>query len=183
MLLRWSGPSFLLPSPPRGEGSKCSVTAATGSLAPDGRNFAGLGQLLEATQVFLDLVGGVGPEQPGQPTAEFATGWIVLEHDAHLGAAVARRLREMNRSRRRYLRTLQGTPGNQAVGLLIDDLGIPRNAHAGRPLGDPVRAAVLTDDRLEMTHEARQVLEVAPEAEHLVGRLADGDGANHLDAT
>src|SRR4051794_12906555 len=61
------------------------------------QHLAGLGDLLEPPEVVLDLLARLLAEQPGQRLGEPASRQLVVELDADLGAAVARRGREPDR--------------------------------------------------------------------------------------
>src|SRR5436190_1653486 len=98
---------------------------STRRLAFRGWEFAGFHPLPEAAQVLANLLAGLLAEHPGEPGSELAAGRVVLEGDTHLGAAIVRQRREVNRAGSRDLRAGQRTPRNQAVWLIGDDLGIP----------------------------------------------------------
>ena len=67
-------------------------------------------------------------------------------------------------------------PGDQLVGPVGDDLGVPGDRAAGRRPRLPARVRRVDDaDRLQVGHEPRQVLEVAPERVALLGRAVDGE--------
>src|SRR5205085_3281792 len=66
--------------------------------------------------------------------------------------------------------------GDQTVRNALDDLGLPLDARAERGGGNPARSlAVDLRHRLEMRHELREVLEVAPEAVDVIDRRVDDD--------
>ena len=65
-------------------------------------------------------------------------------------------------------------PGEPFAWLLLDDLGIPFDCPAGG-LDDPVRTVAGDTHGFDVVHEAREVLEVAPEPIHLLPGSLDGD--------
>ncbi len=93
-----------------------------------------------------------------------------------LRAAAARRRRKADGARVGHVGVRDGAPGDPLVGPVLGDLRLPLDRAARGSAGGPARAPIVEDtDRLEVLHEEGQVLEVAPEPVHLLGRPADGD--------
>src|SRR5829696_854847 len=139
-------------------------------------HLAGLQHLLEPAQVVADLLLGLLPEQLGHDLAERAPGRVVAELDPDLGAVAAGGRGEGDRARVLDLGALQRRPGDQRVGPVLGDLGVPLHGRAGGRVGRPVRAAVARRlHRLQVVHEAGQVGEVAPEGVDLLDRALDRD--------
>ena len=82
-----------------------------------------------------------------------------------------------------HVRACERAPSDQLVLLLVINFGVPLDRHARRSFHDPVRALrIIYAHLFDVTHEARQVLEVAPEAEQLCGRAVDRQALLDLDA-
>src|SRR3954453_7981054 len=60
----------------------------------------GLHHALEVPEIFANLLARRLAEQPGNPHAELAPGWIVLQHHADLGPAIPGLFEEVDRARR-----------------------------------------------------------------------------------
>ena len=89
-----------------------------------------------------------------------------------------------------YLATRKRAPGDQLVGAVFHGLCIPLESNSGRSDGGPVGSPLIEYlNRLEMAHEAREVLEVPPEAVDLTHGTAyrnpmlDPDAGTRLDHT
>ena len=61
---------------------------------------------------------------------------------------------------------------------VFDDFRVPLHEQAAWPARDPVRTAVTVfSDALQMLHEARQVIELAPEAIHILHGIFEPDAS------
>src|SRR5512132_1962798 len=88
---------------------------------------------------------------------------------------------KVHRTGARHCRARERTPSNHLVLDLVDDLGIPLHARAGGCFRHPVRSLGARHTyRLEVLHEAREILEVTPEAIELLERPTDCDGILHV---
>src|SRR5215208_2067048 len=129
------------------------------------RDLAGLDGLLEAAEVLAHLHVRLLAEHLRDQRAEPAGRRLVLEHDLQLGAAAAGRRPEVDRSGVRHGGVVDRLPRQQLAGDLVDDLRLPLHRLAGGGPGPPARAPLVEDrHRLQVVHDRRQVLEVAPEA-------------------
>src|SRR5688572_28941670 len=133
----------------------------------------GLDDLFEAAKVFADLRGGIAPHQLCDRGADSSSRRAVLQPRPHPRAA--RDLVKVHRSGADHVRSFDRAPADHLVRDLVDDLGVPLDVHAGRALRAPARKRVGDAfDGLEVRHEARQILEVAPEAIQLGDGPVDG---------
>ena len=121
-------------------------------------------------------------QQPGERGTNLTGRWIVLKLHTHLGRAIAGRF-ETNRSRADDVGLAHRFPRQQRRRNIVDDLRIPTHGDAKRSPRHPVRVGtVVYVDRLEMRHEARQVLEVAPVGIDLADGTVNGNRVLHDDA-
>src|SRR4051812_2525081 len=84
-------------------GSPLGITVAfarAGSvrLADDGQNFADFHNSFEIAQVVANLLLGFFAKDFGNPAADLTGGRLVLEHNSHIGAAVAGCSGELDRA-------------------------------------------------------------------------------------
>src|SRR5215207_10450561 len=142
-------------------------------------HLAQLDDLLEAAQVDLHLRARVFAEELREERADRAARRVVVELDVDDRAAPADRRLEAHRARGLDLRAFERAPRDELVRAVFGDLGVPLDA-AARGLRHPVRATLAGHGhRLEVAHEARQVLEVAPVLVDLFGRGVDDDALVH----
>src|SRR5215207_7808248 len=142
-------------------------------------HLAQLDDLLEAAQVDLHLRARVFAEELREERARRAARRAVVEPDVDDRAAPADRRLEAHRARGLDLRPFERAPRDQLVRTVFGDLGVPLDA-AARRLRDPVRAPLAGHrHRFEVTHEERQILEVAPVTVDLFGRGVDDDALVH----
>ena len=126
---------------------------------------------------------GSSPNSLATARAERAARRVVAQLDADLGAASAGRRLEARPSRR--CRTSAPGSERQAISSFGRSSVISASHSTVVPAGAlrlPVRAPLVEHlHRLEVAHEPRQVLEVAPEAVELLGGPVDRDRLVHLD--
>ena len=90
---------------------------------------------------------------------------------------------EAHRAAVLHVRSFERSPGDPLVLVIADRLGLPLDAHAGRPGCAPARPAIAGDlHGFEVAHEAREVLEVLPELVDVLDGPAHGGHALHLHA-
>src|SRR3569833_2974293 len=146
-------------APPRG------LTEGRGDLA-------GFQQLLEPTQILLDLCLRVLPQQLRARCRAASTHRAVADTQPHDGAAPLRSRLEINRAGVGQLRPVERAPGERRARAVLSDFTVPLQPRAGGALGDPVETALINLlYRLEVLQEAGQVLDLAPEAVAFFRRL------------
>src|SRR5262245_32301999 len=119
-------------------------------------DLAGLHDPLEAAEIASDLLGWLLAQQHGDGLAELAGGGIVAQLDAHLSSTLASGGSEAYYASVGNLGVGQGAPGDQLVGAVLDDLGVPLHFRACRGGGLPVRASVSgLLDGFEVAHDTR----------------------------
>src|SRR5690606_27603633 len=152
-------------------------------LALDGRDLAGLDELLEALQVLPYLLARLLPEQPGHRLAEHASWRVVLEVHAQLCALIGGRTVELDPALVRDLGAFHRPPRDDLAGHVLDYRRLPLDLGVGRALRDPV-GATLVEDRhgLQVLHEFRQPWQVAPALVQLRRRPADRQALSDIDA-
>jgi len=123
---------------------------------------------------------GSSPRSFATATAAGPPGRVVVKADVDLGAPVAGRRDEPGASGVVDLRPVDGTPGDQTVRTILDDLGVPLDVGPRRPLGLPVRMSVEDPHRVQVVHERRQALEVMPSLVDLRRRPPDGGARRHV---
>jgi hypothetical protein len=101
-------------------------------------DFAGLHDLLKGAQIIGNLLLWFFAKKPGNGGAELAARWIVLEFNGDHSTAVSGRPLEADRASIGYIGAFKRTPRNLLVGLIVYNLSIPLDAHAGRSFGLPV---------------------------------------------
>src|ERR1043165_6476915 len=139
-------------------------------------HLAGLDDLLEAAQVVADLLRRLFAEELGERRADDTARRRVVNLDADMCAASARRAREADGAFVVNVRAFERAPRDQFSGAVVRDFRVPLDRRTRGRFRLPVRAArARLGDRLQMLHEARQVLEVVPELIKLFGRAVDDD--------
>src|SRR4051795_6968489 len=137
-------------------------------------DFSGLQQLLQPPQIFLNHLVWRLTDHPHQQVRGTAARRRVLEEHAQFGAAVPRRTIEPDRAPVIDLRSRQRAPGDAAIRCVLDRLRFPDHLEPTRSTRDPARSLVAEQlDRLEMGHEAGQVVELPPEPIYLFARSID----------
>src|SRR5690242_17528140 len=160
-----------------------SARARSARLAFDSGNFAGLHQAFEALKVVGDLLLGLLAEHGGNPAPDAAGRRNVVEHNLHLRPPIHGRRDETHRAGVVHLRAAERAPRDELVRLIVDDLGVPLDGRAGRARRGPVAALLVQHlHGLHVLHEARQVVQVAPEAIQLLRRLVDRDALLDVNA-
>ena len=147
-------------------------------------DFARFEHLLEFAQIGLDLLARLLTEQARDRRAKLAARRRVVDLDAHLRAAVTWSRREAHAAEVLDLRAWQRAPGDQLVGAILCDLSVPLDASSSRAAHRPVGMPVVQHGHgVHMTHEAREVPEVAPELIHVMRLAANGDGLGKTEHT
>src|SRR4051812_27352816 len=146
-------------------------------------DLARLELLLEAAQILTDLGSGVAAEELRERRAYLAPWRAVLQVHGDARAASRSLVIEVDRSGADDIGAFEGAPAEDLVRYLVDDLAVPLDHRAAWPLRPPMRDGVGDAiDRLEVAHELRQVLEVAPEAIELVDGAVERDALEHVEA-
>src|SRR6185312_8921476 len=146
-------------------------------------DLAGLDDLLEAVQVVVDLLLGRFVEEHRGELARLAARRPVFEIDAHDRAAIARPRLETHAAAALDVGPFERLPGDPLVRSVARDPRIPLDGRAGRSVDDPMRdAGSRRAHRLHVIHEAREILEGAPERVELVWRTIDDNASRHPDA-
>src|SRR5581483_6068024 len=121
-------------------------------------------------------------EEPHQAGAERSPARAVMEADPHYRSASGRRRLEPHGAGVRGAGVIERPPRELFPGPVGRDLRGPLQARGHRPLRHPAGAALVElVHGLEALHEAREILEAAPEAVALLGRLADRNAELEID--
>ena len=96
-----------------------------------------LHDLLEPPKVARDLDRGLLAQQPGDRRREAAAGHRVVQVYPDLGPALRRR-HELHAAGVGHVSLVEGPPGDQLVGAVLDDLRVPLDGGARRGAGLPV---------------------------------------------
>src|SRR5687767_13491 len=146
------------------------------------RDLSAFHYLLESAEVILHLLRWLFAQELRDCRSELAGRRIVAEHHPNLGSAAIAYRAEVDRARIAHIRAGKRAPGDELVLDLIVNDGIPFDFRAGWGLRDPTGAGLVDDgDRVQMIHEPRQVLEIAPEAVDLLYRPIDRHALLDLD--
>ena len=156
-----------------------------GPLAPRGAvgadHLAGLQHLLEPAQVVVELLVRFLAEVLGDRLADRAARNVVRQDDVHLGAHTVRGGHEPDRTGVRHVGVPGRPPRDLLAGRLVDDLRVPLDVLAERGAGRPVARTVTGGaDLLQMRHERREVLQIAPERVDLRRGFANGRRGRQL---
>src|SRR4051812_4905364 len=112
----------------------------------------------------LHLLPRLLAKQFGDLRTDSATGRIDPHFHIDDRAPAARRLSEIHRAGTMDTRSVHRRPSEPLVGSILGEFGIPFECEAGWPPGLPVGALLVQFlDRLKVSHEAGQVLEITPE--------------------
>src|SRR4051794_40539645 len=164
---------------PDAAGTPCGPACPRGPVGPD--HLAGLQHLLEPAQIVVELLVRFLAEVLGDRLADRATRNVVHQDDMYLGAHTVRGRHEPDRTGVRHVGVPGRAPRDLLTGRLVDDLRVPLDIGAERGAGDPVAGPVAGGaDLLEVRHERREVLPLAPEGVHLRRGFADGSRGRQL---
>src|SRR5881396_2076200 len=105
--------------------------------------FSALDHALEVAEILIDARAGVSTEKRRDSVTSAASGRVVLQRHAHLGAAAARPGLEPHGARVIDV-AARRAPRDELAGNFVDDLGVPFHANAARPARDPVRMSRIT---------------------------------------
>ena len=120
-------------------------------------------------------------EQRDSRCAERASGRVEAEMKRRHAAAIASGRAEVDTALVSHARARQRPPPGALAGAIADDLRVPQQAPAERPLGFPVHAAVARSAHCgEECHDLGQCLRVAPALVELVRVFPDRDRMLHL---
>src|SRR5690606_4695187 len=129
------------------------------------RDRACLHEALEAAEILSDRLLGGFVEDAREPLAEDAARRDVVDDDAHLRPPAAGSRDEPYAAAVVDLGAFDAAPGDQLIGDVIDDLGIPLDVDVARAGDDPAGTLVVDlPNFLHMARERRHVLELPPEA-------------------
>src|SRR5919202_3931144 len=154
-----------------------------GGLTGRGRDFACLHDILEPAQIARHLLVGLFAKEFGNRRPDHTGRGIVGKRYPHFHAPSGGSRDETHRTFVIHIGIRQRAPGDQLIRPIFGNLSIPRDRRTCRRFRNPVRAIVtLHLNRLEVVHETREVLEVAPEAIELIGRLVNRYALFYFDA-
>src|SRR5581483_5271269 len=102
---------------------------------------AGFDEALHAQEIVLHALLGIRAEQPRDAVGDGAGGRVVAQSERRAGFAVWGWI-EADAAGVWHRRACDGAPGDQLVGDLAGDFGIPVDRHAAGAFDGPARSAV-----------------------------------------
>src|SRR6185312_15960413 len=135
-------------------------------------DFARFQELFEATQVLLDLGLRILSQQFGESRGQTPAHRPIVDTEPDYSAAPTWGSLKENRTCVGDLRCVDRAPRESRSRPILGDLAVPLRGNGRDALGDPVETPLVQLlDRLQVVHEARQVLDVPPEPIALIRGL------------
>src|SRR5918998_5892363 len=135
-----------------------------------------LNHLFEPAEVVVEVLAWIFPEVAGYRLGRGPAGHVVPDLDVHLGPLIPGGAGEIDASGIVDVGPLGRPPGDALARDFLDNLRIPidRLSEGGRRAPVALGSSQVAN-LFEMSHEAREVLEPAPELVKLLASLAHGD--------